>query len=514
MFAILLAIRVPSVVEPAGGDQGLYGYSGQRILAGAVPYRDIWDQKPPGIAFVYAALWRIWPHESVVAIADLAVAATTAWLIVVIGRRRFSDAVGYGAAGLFLLFGDPSLQRMSGVYARGQCEPFMALAVTLALVLLAGPLRRRWHLVLAGVCLAAACWLKYNAAAYLLPVALAAWVWRRDDVRVYRAAPVDLAWVGLGFALVTTGVLIYFGANGALHDLRLATIDYNLRYSGETYPSLWSVPRYLATFPIERARVDMLWFLGGIGALSLVWWARSNRSTLVVIGWLIAALVSIAVNGSRSLPHYFVQAGPALALAAVAGIGAMLAAGGWRRYTVALLILVGLWRVGDDAPVAGVRLGGLPGLAKNVRFDLSYALGHVDRVTYLSRFKGEQKFDALEIDDLSRFVRETTKPTDPIFVFGFAGGSVCWKSERTNATRFFWSWPVILEFAADEPGYGSAGMLADLKRLAPVQVALQKEQQWQSQRFFMNNGPLRDWLLAGYVLDHETPMFAVWRRKP
>ena len=48
--------------------------------------------------------------------------------------------------------------------------------------------------------------------------------------------------------------------------------------------------------------------------------ARSNRSVLTVLAWLAAAAVSIAVNGSRSLPNYFVQANPALALTAGAGL--------------------------------------------------------------------------------------------------------------------------------------------------------------------------------------------------
>ena len=155
LLVFLLALRIPSLVQPAGGDQGLYGYEGQRILHGDVVYRDVWDQKPPGIAFLYAALQTVWPHESIVPAADFAAAAIVAWLLVVLGRRRFSANVGYGAAGLFVLLGDPGLQRLSGIYVRGQCEPFIALAVTAALVFVASRARSRWPLVLAGTALAA-----------------------------------------------------------------------------------------------------------------------------------------------------------------------------------------------------------------------------------------------------------------------------------------------------------------------------------------------------------------------
>jgi hypothetical protein len=39
---------------PFGRDQGIYALVGEGILKGLVPYRDLWDFKPPGIFFVYA----------------------------------------------------------------------------------------------------------------------------------------------------------------------------------------------------------------------------------------------------------------------------------------------------------------------------------------------------------------------------------------------------------------------------------------------------------------------------
>lgn len=512
LIFLLLALRLPSLAQPAGSDQGIYGYDGQRVIAGDVLYRDAWDQKPPGIAFTYALLWRLWPHESVVAAADLVAAAGVAGLLIVIGRRRFSEGIGFGAAAVFLLFADPSLRSLAGVFVRGQCETFIALAVTAALATLAGRTRRTWHLVLAGVWLAVALWLKYNAVTYALPVALAAWAWGGGEHRRRPPLSVELAWIGVGFAIVTGSVLAYFATHGAFHDLWLATVDYNLKYSDETFASQ-SRLSYLLTFPVKRAAVEMIWFLGGLGALVLAWRARTSRSVVVALGWLVAAILSIVINGARDLQQYFVQAGPALALAAGAGFGRAFATPGWLRYAAALACLAGLWRVGADPPGPGIKFGGLPGVAENLRWDLAYARGHLDRATYLRRFRHEQKYDAPEIDDLSRYVRETTAPGDAVYVFGFSGGSVCWKSERVSASRFSWSQPVIREFAAADPGYGSVGLLADLERRKPVLVALQKEQQWKSQAFFLSKAPLRDWLENGYVLDHDTPMFSVWRRK-
>jgi hypothetical protein len=510
LILVLLAIRLPSLVQPAGGDQGLYAYAGQRMMAGDVMYRDMWDQKPPGIAFLYSVLLRVWPTEAMVPAADLVAAGATAFLLLLLGRRRYSAAIGVGAAAVFLFFGDPYLQRLSGIYVRGQCEPFIALAVLSCLVLLAYAEGRRLHLFAAGVALAVAFWLKYNAAAYGVPVLAAAWVWAAPNRTAGKSIVTDVAWIAAGFVLVALVAVAYFSMNGALHDWRLATIDYNLKYSNETYEESGSVVRYVVTFPIERARIDMIWFLGGLGALLIAPRARSSGSLAVVLAWLLAAVISIAVNGSRSLPNYFVQAAPALAMAAAVGLAALPAYGSRVRYAVALLLLAAMWRVGSDTPVWGFRLASLPGLAENVRYDLRYLRGTVSRDDYLRRFSG-QKHDALENEQLARYVRDTTASSDPILVFGFSGGSVCWKSGRQSASRFYWSRPVLIEFAADQPGYGSAGLLEDLQRRPPAIVALQKEE-WRSYDFFMSNDRLRSWLQSGYRIERETPMFSVWRR--
>jgi hypothetical protein len=505
---LLLLVRLPSVVQPAGGDQGLYGYAGQRILASDVMYRDMWDQKPPGISFLYAGLWAIWPDESLVPAADLVAAGFVAAMLVAIGSRRFTPEVGYGAAAAFLLFGDPYLQRLSGVYVRGQCEPFISVSIAATLLLLTPPTRTAVRLMAAGAALGAAFWLKYNAAAFALPVAVAVWAWRADGARDARAVLRDLVWIGVGFAALAAIILGYFAAHGALHDLRLATIDYNLRYSNETYAGPWHSVRYVLTFPIRHARVDPLWFLGGLGAVLLAWRARGRHSTLVVLAWVAGAVLSIAINGSRGLPNYFVQAAPALALAASAGLATLAGTSTAVRLVVAAVLLAGAWRVGADEPVWGMRLAGLPGLVENVRYDLRHALGHSDRDSYLERFRGV-KHDALENEKLVRYIEANTRTDEPIYIFGFSGGSVCWKSGRLSASRFYWSRPVFIDFAAEDPGYGAAGLLADLQQRPPALVALQKEE-WRSEEHFMNDERLRNWLVASYALEYETPMFSVW----
>ena len=97
-----------------------------------------------------------------------------------------------------------------------------------------------------------------------------------------------------GFALVSVLFLGYFAAHGALTDLWLATISYNLQYSSETYTGFRGLLDYL-TFPIERARLDLLWYLGGIGAVVLILTERRNLHTWVALGWIAAACLRTGI---------------------------------------------------------------------------------------------------------------------------------------------------------------------------------------------------------------------------
>jgi len=524
LFAALVALRLPSLAQPAGADQGLYAYVGQRILAGEIPYRDAWDQKPPAIHYTYAAMLAVWPDEAVVAAVDLLVAAATAALLVPLARRLAAPPGSGELAALLLLFlGNPALGRLGGVRVRAQCEVFIALAVTASLVVALGRQARPraidggerpgrpWRRAgLAGCAIGAATLYKYNAALYLMPVWLALVLSAGQPARpgsLWRRALVPAVLLAAGWAILPAAAVIFFAAHGALADFYEATVAYNLAYSGETYAGVPAFLRYLITFPVQHARVDSLWWLGGLGCVYLL--ARGTRCPrwLVVPVWVAAACLSIAINSSRGLPQYFLQAAPAVALAA-----AMLLAGLWgvwsrpARVVLVALVAVGVWRVSD-----------LPKLAGNTLGDLRFVAGRVDLDTHLRRFGPEEdKYSALSIHKLGRYLRTHTAPDEPVLVFGFSPGALV-QSGRRSASRFFWSRPVIVGFNEGRAGYGVSALLTELERERPRLVVLQRSD-WDvegqdSATFFLQHPRLRHWLAGGYVEVDPVATFRVFRRR-
>ncbi len=502
LACVLLAVRLPSLVQPMGADQGLYAYVGERILDGGLPYRDAWDQKPPAIHVVYAAMRAIWPHASAVPGADLALAALTALLLWRLGTALASPIVGQSAALLFLLLANPSFARLGGVSVRAQCETFIAAAVTGAFVVLAGTRRQpaRWRFAAAGLLFGIAFTFKYNAAAYAAAGAAALWLWNRLN----RQAIVAMA---MGFLLPVAALLAWFAAGHAVRALYDATITYNLRYSGQTYAGPAHAALYLVTFPVRHARVDALWLVGGAGCAVLLAAARWGRDRLVAVAWVAAACVSIAINGSRDLPQYFIQAGPALALAA-AWAGSLL----WTRrrvvnLTAAALVAVGVWRVND-----------FPKLADNTWHDALYAAGRTSHADHLGRYgdRTTRKYSALAMAELAALLEQRSAANETVFVFGFSSGAYV-EAHRTSASRFFWSRPVIAGFNADRPGYGVSGLLEDLRRHQPAVVALQQRDWYpdvdDSAHFFMSSLPLAGWLRASYEPVQGPAGFDVWMKR-
>jgi hypothetical protein len=502
LACVLLAVRLPSLVQPMGADQGLYAYVGERIRAGDLPYRDAWDQKPPAIHLTYGLMRAVLPRDASVPGTDLLMAAAVAALLWRLGERVAGPLVGGWAAIVFLALSNPAFARLGGVSVRAQCETFIAAAVTGAFLCLARGREEASarNLVIAGALFGLAFTFKYNAAAYALAGVAALFLWQRLSVRALTA-------IAGGFVLPIAGLVMWFVVGGALGDLYDATILYNLRYSGETYQGPLQALAYLLTFPVLHARVDALWLVGGAGCAVLLATSWRRPQDLFPVAWVAAACVSIAINGSRELPQYFVQAAPPLALAA-AWAGSRIRTP-WRVVNVACVavVLIGIWRVNDFSK-----------LLDNTRHDANYALGRMTRTDHLARYgdRATRKYSALAMDELGGFLRSQSVPADPVFVFGFSSGAYV-AAERRSASRFFWSRPIIVGFNDGKPGYGVSGLVHDLRTNQPAIVALQQRDWYpdvdDSAHFFMATPALAEWLRASYDRVPAIEGFDVWMRR-
>ena len=91
--SLTLLASTPILYPYPGIDSSVFLYVGQQILAGHLPYRDVWDQKMPGIFYIdalalwmtHGSLWGIWLLE--------VVAQSAAGLLCVFSVRRLAGLV-------------------------------------------------------------------------------------------------------------------------------------------------------------------------------------------------------------------------------------------------------------------------------------------------------------------------------------------------------------------------------------------------------------------------------------
>ncbi len=162
LFVLMRALPILSF--PLGRDQGTYLTIGQGLLEGKQLYRDLWDNKPPGIFIVYAGIAKLFGRVM------WSAAAVDILLLLVISYLLFcftEPSLGRAGAAVAVVV-HASMHGEMKYFWIAQPETFQ-LACVLAGYLLMARRGSGWRAssVLAGLLLGGACWLKYNAVAFL-----------------------------------------------------------------------------------------------------------------------------------------------------------------------------------------------------------------------------------------------------------------------------------------------------------------------------------------------------------
>jgi hypothetical protein len=303
-------LRAFSAEFPLERDEGEYAYIGGRLLLGEIPYRDAFDQKPPGVFAVYAVIIALFgASPAAIHWATQAYTLVTLGAIFAAGRRLFGPAAGVSAAVLAAY-----MTADCGVLGNAaNTEIFMILPLTAGLVAV-DRASVGWAAAAGGLA-AAAILFKQVALPNVLPHgAILVFATRR---RVALATAFTAA-----VAVVLGSVVAAFAVVGALPDFWECVVSYNLTYAGR-------VP--FAMYPVLflTSALYLVWAWGPILALATVGLAvrtdagqpatiRYSRG--VAAAWLAASAVGVGIGGYFR-EHYFIQAIPPLADLAGRGAG-------------------------------------------------------------------------------------------------------------------------------------------------------------------------------------------------
>jgi Dolichyl-phosphate-mannose-protein mannosyltransferase len=512
-----LLLRCVSIAEPLGIDQSLWASAARGMSRGQLLYRDVWEQRPPGIYFVYLAGFDLlgWSASTVVWLDNLA-AAATAMLLYGAARGLGNRLAGVTAACFYAVLTMPAwVHGHGGILERSVCETFVVVAVGFA-AWCAVRLREHASLAVAfglGLSAGAAVVLKPNAGIYF-PALLLWLAWYRRQTSPGSRAFLKPAGVAvLGAVVVPAATLAWLWHLGLLEDARTAVVDFNRYYVAEGF----GVGAYALAFSKAvwlRMKTDPLWLAGGAGALAALWVLARDRSVSPLAGlgivWGAGAALAIAVNGARLFNTYFIQAWPPLALLA-AWLLTEFARGSRRRGFVGVatagLMLVLLVQRGYAARVVGT-----------AREDLDQLRGRTDRTAYLQRFGGygnQRGYSARANEELAEYVRARTTPDERVFLFGINGAGVYFLSDRLTAHRFL---RVNFFVATDfpDPRFRLEAVAEELAANRPRYLIfehLPAASEMAKKVDHLTEDPVIKRLLGGYRFETRIEDFTLYRRR-
>jgi hypothetical protein len=518
VFVTILASRLPAVNQPFGRDQGIFACVGQNILKGSVPYRDLWDQKPPGIHFTYALLmWLFGDSMRVMQVADLLAFMLAAYLVYSVLKEIRGVRAGVLALLVYFFYSDPLFYGYgNGYWARSQSETYMVPFLVAGLWAFVRFLRLRsgWLAWLAGFLWGAAFLFKYTAIFYPL-CALAfmglcsSSVEGRLSRRTLRSLGRTSIMVGCGFGASLAPFIVYFAAHRALEDLIDVTVLYNLKYASAVGVGKWGLSRAFGQVVKWTMRNPFLWLTGMAGVVAFAGRIRRKEMGGILLLWLAASWAAIAVN-RRYFHYYFIQIVPPLAM--LSGSMLDLCIGWMRKRRLWILILPAL------AACIVFLVADVQKVRRNLKPDLDFALGKTSRPEYWSRFVTGD-FSFLADLYLAEYLEERTDQEDAIFIFGFEP-LVYFLAERRPAGRYIYNDPVTVGHGGpDEAAVGIEQMVTDLESSKPAYVVIVEGDtnpvdRTDSYVFFMNTPSLRDFVETEYTLDRQARKFHIYRRKP
>jgi len=520
---VFVLARVPFVDLPLERDEGDYAYVAWRMLEGEVPYRDVFDQKPPGIYAVYAVLQGLGAGSGV-AIHLLLYAWTAVCAIAL--HRLLRDlaggpAAGFAALAFALLSTDPRLTATAA-----NTESFMILPIVASWSALwrASRTGRSGPWIACGAWIAAACWFKPVAATNGLATVL--WGVAAGLPAAERPLASELGrrvgLLALGGALLSAPPVLALAASGGLGAFIDIVVRHNLAYSTDVgvaqgFAQLGGTLRHLA--PSHA----VFWLLALVGLV-----ARGEASARVRLffGVQLAAAFAGACVGLHFRPHYLVQLLPALC--ALAGIGL---AAALRRLRVAL--------PGVSPQLVPAVLAALP-IACFVAAD-------ADTLFAGSRHAIARRIYALnpfpESERIAEYLARTSSPGDSVFVVG-SEPQIPFLAGRRSASRYILFYPltgpygdalerqreVMREVAEARPlfviivdGDGSHLLDERSERWIYGEVARLIQRDYRLELLFHASADREDyveawgpaairWLREGKAADPEAPWVGVYRR--
>ena len=439
-LALALALGATSLPLPFGRDQGLYYYVGREwVLRGAVPYRDVFDHKTPGIYVLHAlavALFgeKQWGIRVVDLVAVLLLGLVVAWLSAPRG-----EPVARGVRGRSLALVSVLFYGVLNFWDSSQSEIHYALLGCASLAC-AMKIRRAWlAAALSGALAASALLMKPPVFWFVLAAIIALLVRAREEKAGPSGYVKTLALFGAGALPPLALTFGYFGYKGALPAMRDIVVGANGYYVSHerSQDPLSDVIDSSQGYVAHHAPMSTLLFGAGLAALLLAR-REGDRASVRRYGYAFALVLCAYASAAMQMKFYLLHWSAMVAPLALLGVhlaDTLSRSLRSRRFSARAsalapwLVFLGTYLLSSHARKF------VEQQMKTVR----YLSGEDSREIYAERFAfPEVHFSYAESEWVGKWLKEHTGPDDTITVRGFQP-EVYAVAGRRHSGRFFWT---------------------------------------------------------------------------
>jgi hypothetical protein len=415
VLIVMLPIS-PLIMPTLKRDSGVFFYIGWRILHGELPYRDIWDHKPPLIFYLNAlglgvsnnSLWGVWLIECLLL-----------FLAAFIGFQLIRKAWGSLPAVFSLFFW---LFTLTFLITGGNLTEEYALSLQFAALLLITnadkPNFRNWQVFLIGLLGAIAFFTKQTTVGIWMAILIYLTLQRLTTSQVKRWLR-EVFIIFCGAAPIFIGIVISFGSQGALPQLWSAAFKYNLIYSSSA--DMLAKLKYIAASgltTLAQIHTGIFYFaiIGYFAGIILIFYKRTVIGywlALLIIGLLDLPIELILVGLSgRNYAHYYITLLPVLTVF----VGFM------------------FWMLQSQLSTWGV--------PNQARFILMFGIVGLIIWSSFSAYHLSVVVEAREQDPfIISYIDSSTSPNDYVLLWG-AESSYNYLAQRRSPTRFVYQYPL------------------------------------------------------------------------
>lgn len=487
IFFVPFFLRSQFLTEPFERDEGEYAYLGWRITKGELPYRDIFNQKFPGIHYLYAAIIKFYgPDYVTIRLWVLILGIISILLFYLLAERLYGSRIAFLSVIFFALFsGGPYIQGSSA-----NCEPLMNFfIITGFYVFLLCLNKTNVYFLLPGLLLGLAFSIKQVAVFAFL--ALCCWLAVEE---FYREKRIKFAlffrkafFLTIGFFAPIFLFILYFMKIGIITDFINNTVKYNIEYvlhsaSEIRDPFFVNLLKQCETLFVRENGIILLLAVFALLAIII---KRRTKENLMVLLWLFFAFISVCSGGRRLRFHYFIQMLPAMCM--LAGISFT-----FLYDSLNQLKTKDYWKDSRNVFIIFV-------LTVMLVFNLTYQIPmyfiyspfKVNYVKYGGAIFNEATF-------IADYIKENSNDKDTILVVG-PEPEIYFYAQRKSATKYLLFYPLLFDFGQQLEKQKEAS--GEVMQNRPIFVVVTNWQGYHKpkERLFFRN--VRNLLKSEYHID-------------